>query len=150
MVVSHIDDTLKKKIENHEYVDFARLLARDKILEEEDPGMRLVSKNGYLSIATGMSGQVRGQNAINLYAKWEQAFHVFYDIYIRWHPHKTGELNQYNYSIHTASNTYLWDNVYAYEKDFCIHMAKNEGYRTWAVILQLSWNLRLNQVESQQ
>ena len=141
VVTSHMDENTRKKFEGHEYVDFARLIARDRIIEEEDQSVKLVNKNGFLSLT---SGSARSGSVINNYTKWEQAFHVFFDIYTARHPKKAAELNQYNYIIHTASNTYLWDNVYAYDRDFRIHMAKNQGMRSWAVILQLSWNLRLN------
>ena len=44
MVVGmHIDDSIKKKIINHEYVDFARLLSKDRVFCEEDNHMELVS-----------------------------------------------------------------------------------------------------------
>ena len=42
LVAAHLDETIKKKIVNHEYVDFAKLLSRDRILEEEDGRMQMV------------------------------------------------------------------------------------------------------------
>ena len=45
---SHVDETTVKKIENHEFVDFAKLLPRDRIRGEDDDSQRmeLVNCNG--------------------------------------------------------------------------------------------------------
>ena len=74
--------------------------------------------------------------------KWHQAFRVFSDILNSKHPHKATELIQYEHVIHTASQTYMWDNVYTYDKDFGIHISQFPD-RTWAVILQQAYALRL-------
>ena len=42
----------------------------------------------------------------------------FSDIYMRAHPHRSAELVQCNHLIHTAAQTFVWDNVYMYNKDF--------------------------------
>ena len=47
VVGAHIDDTMWSKIIKGEYVDFGRLLLRDRILAEEDGRMELVIKNGH-------------------------------------------------------------------------------------------------------
>ena len=49
---------------------------------------------------------------------------------------------EYNHVIHTISSTYVWDNVYQYDKEFRMHMARNPE-RSWAIILQQAWSLRL-------
>ena len=46
MVGSHVDDTIKRKIMNNEYIDFARLLSRDRAGMEEDAPMKMVNRNG--------------------------------------------------------------------------------------------------------
>ena len=81
-------------------------------------------------------------SSINGIAKWEQAFRVFSDIYTRAHPTRATELIQYNHVIHTSASVYVWENVYLYDKDFRIHMAKYPS-RNWGIILQQAWNLRL-------
>ena len=45
---SHLDETIIKKIKNHEYVDFSQLLPRDKIRAEDEgcQRMKLINKNG--------------------------------------------------------------------------------------------------------
>ena len=84
----------------------------------------------------------RKTGAIESYQKWELAFRVYSDVFIRRYPEKSSELIQYNHVIHTALLTYQWGNVYKYDKDFRLHMAKYP-LRSWGIILQHSWNLRL-------
>ena len=38
--------------------------------------------------------------------------------------------------------SYVWENVYAYDKDFHIHMSRNPN-RNWSIILQQAWSLCL-------
>ena len=80
--------------------------------------------------------------AINSYIKWEQALRIFSDIYTRAHPHKSTELIQYNHVIHSISLTFIWDNVYAYDKEFRLHVSKYPQ-RNWGVILQQAWSMKL-------
>ena len=37
---------------------------------------------------------------------------------------------------------YTWDNVYGYDKEFRMHLAKHPN-RSWAVILQQAWSIKL-------
>ena len=47
MMGSHVDEAMCKKIINHEYVDFSRLLPRDRLHCEDEPQrMELVNKDG--------------------------------------------------------------------------------------------------------
>ena len=88
---------------------------------DEDNRLEFVTKNGatYLSPDTDWDG---GGN-ITSYAKWEQAFRVFSNILTSRYPDKATELLQYNHTIHTASMSYIWENVYTYEKEFRHHIA---------------------------
>ena len=113
LVAAHVDEGTRKKITEGGYVDFAKLIPRDKVLEEEDGQMQIVVKDGQTYFVP-----IQESTAIKSYAKWEQAFRVFSDIYTRAHPHRSGELIQYNHIIHTISHTYVWDNVYKYDKEF--------------------------------
>ena len=45
MVVCHVDDMTCRRIVNNQYVDFAQLLPRDRILEVEENRMELVNRN---------------------------------------------------------------------------------------------------------
>ena len=55
--------------------------------------------------------------AISNFNRWEQSFRVYSDVYMRAYPHRASELVQYCHLIHTASQSYTWENVYIYDKD---------------------------------
>ena len=139
VIGSHVDEQTCKKIINFEYVDFSKLLPRDRVSHDDEQRMELVNRNG-LTYWSPMADYE--QTAITSFAKWEAAFHVFSNIFTVQYPNKAAELIQYNHVIHTASMTYLWENVYLYDKEFRIHMSKYIQ-SSWAVILQQAWNLRL-------
>ena len=138
-VAAHVDDGLKQKIQRFEYIDFARLLPQDKILQEEDHRLTLVNKGGvpYLMPASDPRDA-----QIQSYSKWDQAFRDYSEIITTKFPQKAQELIQYNYVIHMAAQTYVWENVYSYDKDFRIHIGRNPT-RTWSVILQQALTMRL-------
>ena len=137
VVGSHIDEVTFRKIERGEYVDFGKLIPRDKVLMEDDGRMEMIVKGGktYWS-------PVSEAVTISNFFKWEQAFRVFANIYTKSHPHRSSELIEYNHIIHNISTAYVWDNVYTYDKDFRIHMGKNPSW-SWAIILQQAWAMRL-------
>ena len=137
LVGNHVDESTQLKIVKGDYVDFGKLLPKDKVLAEEDGRLELVVRNG----KTFWTPIVESVN-ITSFSKWEQAFRIYSDIYNRAHPHKSTELIQYNHVIHSISLTYVWDNVYAYDKEFCIHMSKHPE-RNWGVILQQAWSMKL-------
>ena len=129
---SHVEDSLCKKILNNEYVDFSQLLPRDRVNLEEDQRMELVNRNG-MSYWTPVS-ECEAET-ITPFSKWETAFRVFPNIYTSKFSSKASELLQYSHVIHTASQTYVWDNVYLYDKEFRMHLSKHPQ-RSWSVILQ--------------
>ena len=135
---SHVEETLKIKIEKGEYVDFAKLLSRDQTLEEEDNRIQMVVRNGQ----TFWMPMQDNRLSINNFSKWEQAFRVFSEIYTKANPDRASELIQYNHIINTVSLQFVWDNVYDYDKDFRLHMHRHPT-RNWSVILQQAWTLRL-------
>ena len=47
MVGSHVDENLRNKIVQHEYVDFARLLPRDRLACEDDHRMELCAERRF-------------------------------------------------------------------------------------------------------
>ena len=137
VVGNHIDEGTVKKIVNGEYVDFGKLIPRDRILAEEDGRMEMVVRSGKMYWMP-----VNDAISINGFSRWEQAFRIFSNIYTKAYPQRSTELIQYNHIIHTVSMSYMWDNVYAYDKEFRIHMSRNPG-RSWSVILQQAWSMRL-------
>ena len=97
----------------------------------------MIIKNGrtfYVPVQDSMS--------ISGFGKWESAFRIYSNVYTTAHPNRASELIQYNNIIHMASLKYIWDNVYMYDKDFRLHLSKYPN-RSWAIILQQSWSLRL-------
>ena len=140
IVVAHVDEGVEQKIRNGEFIDFNRLLPRDHIQMQQDNHSELINNNEHLTCSTSSPGS--SEFMIGSFARWEQAFHLFSNIYTRQFPQKASELIQYNHVIHRASMTYSWSNVYAYDMDFRLHMA-HHPLRSWSVILQQAWNLRL-------
>ena len=139
VVGAHVDDSLKQKIIKHEYVDFAKLLPKDRVKTQTDDRLEMVNRGGrtyWVPYADRDLGQITG------YSKWDLAFRVFSDVYTRSYPHKAYELIQYHHLIHSASQTYVWDNVYSYDIDFRLHISRNPE-RSWALILQQAWSFRL-------
>ena len=136
---AHLEEGLRQEIVTGQYVDFARLLPKEKSAEDENR-LELLHKDGHTYWVP--AGDLRSGNIISNFAKWEQAFRIFANVYTKRHPHKSSELLQYSHIIHTASQSYMWENVYAYDKDFRMHLSEFPQ-RMWGIILQQSWSLRL-------
>ena len=141
MINAHVEDGLKRKILALEYIDLAKLLVKNKRYSREDEGQRLeiINKNGQ-SFLSPVSD--RDSLSINSYGRWEQAFRIFSNIITTQFPSKASELLQYNHTIHMASTTYSWENVYSYDKEFRHHIARHP-YWSWSVILQQAWTMIL-------
>ena len=138
-LVGHVDAQLKAKIESGEFVDLSKLLPKDRVMTQEDQRLQMVIRNG-------QTFWVPFSDAISItnFAKCEQAFRVYSDIYSRAHPTRASELLQYCHVINTISTQYIWDNVYMYDKDFHLHMARHPE-QSWAIILQQAWSMRLRE-----
>ena len=135
----HVESSLEEKIIQFHYIDFAKLLPKDKIARTEDNQMELVFKNGTTYFTPVADREI---SSISNFNKWEQAFHIYSKILTRAHPAKAGELIQCNHVIYTAALTFCWDNVYAYDREFCMHISKFPS-RNWGVILQQAWSMCL-------
>ena len=137
VVANHVDELTVAKIQQGDYVNFGKLIPRDRVVSHEEQRLELVLRGG-------KSFYVPVNDAANItsYAKWEQAFRVYSNIYTKVHAHRSCELIEYNHVIHTVAQHYVWDNDYMYNKDFCIHMSRNPNWN-WGVILQQVWSLRL-------
>ena len=129
---------MQEKIRHGEYVDFSKLLPKDHITVEEDSRMELVVKNGQ-TYWTPMSEVV----VINCFSRWEQAFRIFSNIYTIQYPHRSSKLIQYYHIIHSIASMYVWDNVYAYDHEFRLHISRHPE-RSWSVILQQAWSMKLH------
>ena len=106
VVGAHLDDQMISKIKAGEYVDFGKLIPRDKIIDD-DGRMELCIRNGKTFWMPAIN-----TIAINSFARWEQAFRVYSNIYCKSNPYRVAELIEYNHVIYTISLAYTWDNVY--------------------------------------
>ena len=79
---------------------------------------------------------------INSFQRWETAFRIFSNIFTSKFPERAVELTQYSHIIHSAAQTFTWSNVYAYDRDFRIHMSSFPQHN-WGIILSHAWLLRL-------
>ena len=136
---NHLDSSLRKKIVEHEYVDFSRLLPRDKVRSESDNRLEMVNQNGK---TYWVPYSDRDNISIGSYHKWDLAFRVFSNVYTSVHPSRATKLLQYQHLIFSASQNYIWDNVYTYDIDFRLHMSKHPE-RNWGLILHQAWSFRL-------
>ena len=137
LIGMNIDSNLRDKIKRGEYIDFVRLLPRDK-MSSEDHKLELIHKDGQ----TFFVPAEKGSQIISSFHKWEQTFCVYSNIYTREHPEQASELIQYNHVICTAPASYAWDNVYTYDKEFRMHIGAFPE-RSWAIILQQAWSMYL-------
>ena len=138
MMGGHVDEITRKRIVCGEYIDFARLLPHDRIMLEDDKRIETVNRDGKMFLMPVTDRDT----VINSFSHWEQAFRIFSRIYTEARPGKALELIQYNYTIHSASLSFTWDNVYAYDRDFRMHLSHFPD-RSWAIILQQAWTMRL-------
>ena len=147
MIDAHVDEAMRKKIVNYEYVDLSKLLVKNKNSREEDNRLEFVTKNGMTFLAPVSDRDVSG--GINSDHKWEQAFRVYSNILTTSFPEKATELLQHNHTIQTASLSYQWENVYSYNKEFRYHISRHP-YRAWNVLLQQAWMMLLKDCLRQQ
>ena len=100
VVGTHVDDQTKHKIILGEYVDFSRLIPKNRIISEEDNRMEMINQGGH---TYWVPASDRNTVMISNFSWWEQAFRVYSNIYTKQFPMSASELIQYNHIIHTAS-----------------------------------------------
>ena len=79
VVGAHLDDSIHRKIANHEYVDFLHLLPKDKIMLEEDHRIEIMNRGGSTYFVPVSDRESAG--SISSFMKWEQAFRVFSNLH---------------------------------------------------------------------
>ena len=137
LVGGHVDT--RKRIVTGEFIDFSRLLPRDRVLMQQDNRLELYNNNGQPGIRAATD---REGDSISSFHKWEQAFRVYSMIYTDAHPERAKELIQYNHIIFSASHNFVWRNVYSYDIDFRLHMSENPE-QNWGIILQQAWTVHM-------
>ena len=79
LVASHIDNLTFNKIITDDYVDFSKLIPKDRILQEEDQRLEVVVRAGH---TYWVPANERDTTSIHSFSHWEQAFRVYSDIYL--------------------------------------------------------------------
>ena len=141
MIDAHVEEAFKRKVQNFEYVDFSKLIVCNWTIREDEGHHRLeiINKNGFSYLVTTAD---HDNIQISSYACWKQAFRVYSNIITAKFLHKAMELLQYNHTIHTAAMSYIWKNVYAYDKEFRHHILRHVEH-PWNVILQQACTMLL-------
>ena len=109
VVGAHLEEAMINKIREGKYVDFSKLIPKDRVMAEEDTRMEMVVRNGRTFVSP-----VSSVIAITNFNRWEQAFRVFSNICCKANPDRCAELIEYNHVIHTISMAYAWYNVYVF------------------------------------
>ena len=120
VIGGHVDSNLQQKIIDFEYVDFARLLPKDRITKLDNHRFKLVVRGG--STFFSPVSEHESTNIVN-FSKWEQAFRIYSNVLTRAYPGKASELIQYNHIIYMASLSFAWENVYNYDQEFRIYIS---------------------------
>ena len=139
----HIDTSLKRKIENGEYVDLDKLIQKESNIFNPRSNMTNETKLEWVQ-SEGSTYLVPAKNTskINCFRCWEQAFRIYVTIYCTKNPERAREVWQYVSVINTASMSYNWDNVYNYDIVFRQLMEFNPN-RSWGVTYNQMWNLSM-------
>ena len=138
----HIDQGLKKKIENGEFVDLDKLLPKDNSFQgrlsySNETKLEWVQSEGNTYLVPA-----KNTSRVNCFRRWEQAFRMYATIYCTKNPSRSREIWQYVSIINTASMSYNWDTVYNYDIVFRQLMEFNPN-RSWAVTYNQMWNLSM-------
>ena len=118
-------------------MDFGKLVLKDRVLTADNSHYEMILCDGKMYWVPATNNEITD---ISNYNRWEQAFHVYSDIYMRAFPQRSAELIQYSHLIHTIAQMYIWENVYMYDKDFRLHLAKHPKC-SWLIILQQVWSV---------
>ena len=137
-VASHIDEQTITRITDGYYIDFARLISKDRI-EEEEPRLLMVNREGQTYLGVNPE---KDRSIINSLERWDCAFRVYSKIYLQHNPSRAAELVEYSHTIQAIANDYIWKDVYRYDREFRLHLERHPE-RNWGVILQKAWALYL-------
>ena len=84
VIGNHVDMALQEKIKRGEYVDFVKLIPRDRPVHD-DNRLELINKGGHTYFL--LAGD-RDQVGITNFGWWEQAFHTYSNIYTKEYPER--------------------------------------------------------------
>ena len=134
----HVDNSLKEKIEQGEFVNLERLLPKKRSFSNEEGRLEWTTKDGMTFLTPVQDKETK----INSFKKWDQAFRVYAAIYCNANPSRSGEVWQYIHTIFSASVSYQWDNVSYYDTVFRQMMAERPR-RSWSKTYMQLWQLAL-------
>lgn len=113
---AHVDILTRAKIKADLYIELHKLLPRDFDLIDEDENLCLTNRDGKTYHVPPLE---REGNNVNSFKKWQIAFKVFMAVYIEEHPDRVKkplEFIQYMQMIEEMTTTWIWENVYKYDK----------------------------------
>ena len=141
LLAAHVDELTTKRIAEGEYINFSKLIAKDRIFSEEDNRLEMIQRGG---CTYWIPASDREQTSINSIEKWDQAFRVYSKIYVKFNPSRSEELVEYSFIFHSAAGTFSWNNVYTYDKLFRMHITKHPE-KNWGIILHQAWSFCLTE-----
>lgn len=132
----HLDANTITLIEAGQFVNLSSLIPSDRVVPDEEPErLQLVHQDGKLGVAPYTD---KDAVIINSFKRWELAFDIYAGVFTRAHPQRGPDLLEYKHIIRRASETYIWSNVYSYDKIHRTHMQRNPG-RTWSKKHRDAW-----------
>ena len=144
----HLDLAIKQKIGAGSFLEINKLVNRNKLFKENDNmTMEKISHDGktyFIPATGGNSSNNRDVFKITNFARWEEAFRIYAQIYSQYNPHHAAEIYQYIHTIHTASLSYRWENVAYYDYIFRQNMSENPQ-RSWGKIFTELWTLSMKE-----
>ena len=139
LICSHIEEEVKQKIRNGEYVDLEKLLPKKQGMpKNEDYKMNLTSAEG-MNFWLPCPEKTKRINSIK---RWDEAFRVYASIYAEANPTRGKEVWQYMHTIHSAHSTFHLDNVLFYDCEFRRVMHQHPE-RSWAVLNTQLWSISM-------
>ena len=154
-VTCHVDNSLKSKIRNGEFVELEKLLPKERGLvtlggsgEELDfrSFIEAIARGGNTYLGPGLDHRDKKINSIH---RWEQAFRVYAAIYTEAHPARAAEIWQYVYTINTTAQTFTCDNVYYYDQTFR-RLMEEKPWRSWSKTCTRGWNIAMRDINNGQ
>ena len=138
---SHVDKQTREKIKRGEFVELEKLLPKYKFKKRQngETKLEIIGKDDGQSFLVPLSERPNN-DTVSSFRQWDRAFRVYSGIYSKANPDRAEELHQYINSIETASETFAWDNVYAYDEVFR-NLMEEFPRRPWGMICQQAWSL---------
>ena len=87
VIGKHIEENIRRRIQEGEFVNFARLLPRNRVMALNENRLEIINNNGKPEWRTASDLETIG----NFY-KWEQTFRMFSTVYTDKFPDKVKQL----------------------------------------------------------